>query len=88
MGRLVLTHSTYIDGLIKWGKRVAKNKSIKTLTPGVIGKTKGLSENLDIRITRKTLGGYKLVARKGSMYQEIYIVTSLSEDDLKKIIKS
>ena len=86
MGRLVLTHSTYIDGLISWGKTVAKNKSIKTLTPGVIGKTRGSRSKLEIRITRKTLGGYKLVARKGSMYQEIYVITGLSEEDLKKVI--
>tara|TARA_B100000700_G_C14595478_1_gene646594 strand:+ start:312 stop:578 length:267 start_codon:yes stop_codon:yes gene_type:complete len=86
MGRVVKTHSTYIDGLINWCNKIAKNNKIKTITPGVIGKTKGTFNKLIIRITRKTNTGYKLVARKGSTFQEVYVVTNLNKKDLELII--
>ena len=86
MGRVVLTHSTYIKGLVKWAKEKSTHKGIKTITPGVIGKTKSSTEILKFRITRETVGGFKLIARKGSTYQEVYIVTDLSKEDLSKLI--
>tara|TARA_B100000579_G_C22753056_1_gene815006 strand:- start:235 stop:501 length:267 start_codon:yes stop_codon:yes gene_type:complete len=87
MGRVVLTHSTYIEGLVKWSKNFAKIKGIKTITPGIIGRTKGCENKLKIKITRKIIGGYKLVARKGSTFQEIYIVTPLKEEHLNNLLK-
>tara|TARA_Y100001968_G_C19121610_1_gene602262 strand:- start:204 stop:470 length:267 start_codon:yes stop_codon:yes gene_type:complete len=86
MGRLVLTHSSYIEGLIEWGKNIADNKMIKTVTPGVIGRTRGKSTKFKIRITRKIDSGYKLVARKGNSYQEIYVITKVDYDVLQKLI--
>ena len=86
MARIVLTHSTYLKGLIRWAKNLSGNTQIQTITPGVIGKTKGHSSNLMIRITRKTNEGYKLIARKGSSYQEVYIVTELEKEELDKLI--
>ena len=86
MGRVVLTHSTYLEGLIEWSKRLAKNENIKTITPGVIGRTKGSTDKLKIRITRKVIGGFKLIARKGSSFQEVYVVTKLDSNQLIKLI--
>ncbi len=82
MGRLVQTHSTNIDGLVKWLKKLAINKNIQTITPGVIGRSKGRIEVLKIRVSRKTNEGYKLIARKGASVQEIYIVTKLEKQNL------
>ena len=82
MGRLVQTHSTNIDGLVKWLKKLAINKNIQTITPGVIGRSKGRIEVLKIRVSRKTNEGYKLIARKGGSVQEIYIVTKLEKQNL------
>ena len=86
MGRVVLTHSTYINGLVEWAKEFAKHEKVKTITPGVIGRTRGNASKLEIRITRKINSGYKLTARKGKNYQEIYIVTTLELSDLRKIL--
>ena len=86
MGRVVLTHSTYIKGLIEWAQKLSEHKSIKTITPGVIGKTRGISEKLNIRITRSFKGGYKLIARKGKTYQDLFITTKLDYYNLNKII--
>ncbi len=87
MGRIVLTHSTYLEGLVKWAKSIVKTKGIKTITPGVIGKTKSNTQRLQIRITRQTQGGFKLIARKGNSYQEVYIVTDLGYEDMELLLK-
>ena len=86
MGRLVLTHSTYLEGLKKWGHQVSKLKGIKTVTPGTIGKTRGKVSRLTIRLSRRTPIGFKLIARNGSTYQEVYIVSDLGIDEFKTLI--
>ena len=87
MGRLVHNHSTNIEGLIKWLKRIAEIDDIKTVTPASLSKTKGRGEKLIIKVTRKTNEGFKLLARKGKLVQEIFIVTSLNEKEIKEVIK-
>ena len=87
MGRLVQNHSTHIEGLIKWLKNIAKNETIKTVTPASIAKVKGRGEKLALKITVKTKEGFKLLARKGKLVQEVFLVTNLDEEDIKEIIK-
>tara|TARA_Y100001968_G_scaffold110290_1_gene99820 strand:+ start:1134 stop:1397 length:264 start_codon:yes stop_codon:yes gene_type:complete len=87
MGRLVKTHSTYIEGLIKKLKVISRNNLIQTITPGVIGHTKGKEEKLTIKISRKIEGGYKLIARKGKSYQEIFIITKIDKKTLEELVK-
>ncbi len=86
MGRLVVTHSTYINGLIDVLKSLEKIKGIKTISPGVLSRVKGHKEKLNMKITREILGGYKTIARKGRNAQEVYITTKLSREELKTII--
>ena len=87
MGRLVKNHSTHVEGLIKWLKRIAETKGIKTVTPARIFKAKGRGEKLQLKITVKTKEGYKLLARKGKLVQEAFIVTNLNETEMKEILK-
>ena len=86
MGRVVITHSTYIDGLIPVLKKLAANKNIKTVTPAIISKVKGRSSKLIIRLSVKTISGFKAIARKGQSAQEIFISTDLGKDELKKLL--
>ena len=86
MGRLVLNHSTNIDGLIPILQRLALNINIKTVTPAVISRARGKSSKLIIRLSVKTINGYKAIARKGKTAQEVFISTDLSKAELKKII--
>ena len=86
MGRVVLNHSTHIDGLIPILKKLALNKNIKTITPAIISKSRGRSTGLVIRISVKTINGYKAIARKGTTAQEVFISTELSKDELKKLL--
>ncbi len=87
MGRLVKNHSTNIEGLIKWLKKIAEETGVKTVTPAVISKTGGRGEKLILKITIKTKEGYKLLARKGKLVQEVFIVTSLGKDEVINIIE-
>ena len=86
MGRVVLNHSTHIEGLIPVLKKLALNKRIKTITPAIISRSRGKSSNLVIRVSVKTINGYKAIARKGKTAQEVFISTDLSKDELKKLL--
>ena len=86
MGRLVLNHSSNIEGLIPILKRLALNINIKTITPAAISRVRGRSSKLIIRLSVKTLNGYKAIARKGKTAQEVFISTDLSKEELQQII--
>ena len=88
MGRVVINHSTNLEGLIKKLKKLSGNTYISTITPGAISKAKGRSNNFSIRITTKTFGGYKLIARKGFSVQEIFVVTKLPREALELEIRN
>ena len=86
LGRVVLTHSTYIEGLIPVLQKLAINPEIKTITPAIISRVKGRASKLIIRVSIKTINGYKAIARKGKTAQEVFISTDLSKDELKKLL--
>ena len=86
MGRVVLNHSTHIEGLIAVLQKLASNINIRTVTPAIISRVKGRSSRLIIRVSVKTINGYKAIARKGKMAQEVFISTDLSKDELKKLL--
>ena len=86
MGRLVLNHSTNLEGLIPILKRLVLNTNIKTITPGAISRVRGRSSKLIIRLSVKTINGYKAIARKGKPAQEVFISTNLNKDDLIQIL--
>ncbi|HYP04211.1 MAG TPA: DUF2103 domain-containing protein [Cyanobium sp.] len=84
MGRVVITHSTYIEGLIPLLKRLADQPGIDTVTPAVISRVRGRSEGLRLRVSTPITGGHKLVARRGSSAQEVFVVTDWSRDRLQE----
>ena len=69
-------------------QKLALNINIKTVTPAVISRVRGRSSKLILRLSVKTINGYKAIARKGKTAQEVFISTNLSKDELKKIIES
>ena len=86
MGRLVINHSTNLEGLIPILQKLALNTNIKTITPAVISRVRGKSSKLIIRLSVKTINGYKAIARKGTTAQEVFISTDLDKNELKQII--
>tara|TARA_B100000401_G_scaffold59549_1_gene34733 strand:+ start:284 stop:487 length:204 start_codon:yes stop_codon:yes gene_type:complete len=60
--------------------------NIKTVTPAAISRVRGKSSKLILRLSVKTISGYKAIARKGKTAQEVFISTDLSKDELKQVI--
>lgn len=81
-GRLVWNHSTHIPGLIPILERLTRIHGIQTITPGVIGRVKGHSPRMQLRVSVPIRGGFKLIARQGKTVQEVFILTTLSQDEL------
>ncbi|WP_320676785.1 DUF2103 domain-containing protein [Prochlorococcus sp. MIT 1300] len=87
MGRVVITHSTYIKGLIPVLKALSNDPGIKTITPGEIKRVKGQSPKLRLRISTSILGGYKILARRGTSAQEVFIITILGKSELEERVE-
>jgi hypothetical protein len=87
MGRVVITHSTYLEGLIPLLKRLAGEPRIDTITPAVIARVRGRAPDLRLRISAPITGGWKLLARRGSSAQEVFIVSDLSRAELESRIQ-
>lgn len=86
MGRLVITHSTYLEGLIPLLKRLVRHPRIDTITPAVIARVRGRAPELRLRISAPITGGWKLLARRGSSAQEVFVVTELNAAELEQAI--
>jgi len=86
MGRVVITHSTYLEGLIPLLQRLAALPGIDTVTPAVISRVRGRSPGLRLRVSTPITGGHKLVARRGSSAQEVFVVTGLPAAELEQRI--
>ncbi len=85
-GRLVLTHSTYVQGLVPVLKRLVTRSGIQTVTPAVIGQVKGNAPQLRLKVSVPIRGGFKLIARKGKTVQEVFVLTRLSQVELEAAI--
>lgn len=85
-GRLVLNHSTHISGLIRVLERLTKHDGIQTVTPGVIGRVRGHAPTLQLRVSVPIRGGFKVIARLGKTVQEVFILTTLNQNDLEQTI--
>jgi hypothetical protein len=84
MGRVVITHSTYLEGLIPLLRSLAAEPGIDTVTPAVIGRVRGRSSGLRLRVSTPITGGHKLVARRGGSVQEVFVITSWSRERLQE----
>ncbi|CAM9604675.1 unnamed protein product [Ectocarpus sp. 4 AP-2014] len=85
--RLVVTHSSYMDGLIPLLDRFITDpdavNSVSSVIPGRIYVVKGRSELFKMTV-RDTTNGFKALARKGTLGQEVFIsTTKMDLDDVK-----
>ena len=86
MGRVVITHSTYLEGLIPLLQKLASQPGIDTVTPAVISRVKGRSPTLRLRVSTPVMGGHKLVARRGTSAQEVFVLTILEREALQSLV--
>mmetsp|Transcript_5332 Transcript_5332/g.10867 ORF Transcript_5332/g.10867 Transcript_5332/m.10867 type:complete len:96 (+) Transcript_5332:106-393(+) len=87
IGKVVLNHSTHVEGLTSVLHRLASRFPDLTLIPGRIATSRGRHEGFDLKITTPTPQGFKLVARRGKTAQEVFVVTTLNRDELNHAIK-
>lgn len=85
-GRLVWNHSTHIPGLIPVLQRLTGYSGIQTITPAVIGRAKSHCPKLQLKVSVPIRGGFKVIARAGKTFQEVFILTSLNQGELEKAI--
>ena len=76
-----------MEGLIPWLQSLAAEKEIKTITPAVINRVRGRSQLLQLRVSTAIRGGFKLVARRGSTVQEVFVVTQLGKEQLEAVLE-
>ncbi|GJD12847.1 hypothetical protein Gasu2_69160 [Galdieria sulphuraria] len=84
--RIVVNHSTYIPGLIKSLELLSEEPCVQTIVPGRLRNGKSRSPHLLLRVTTTTPTGYKLLARKGTTVQEVFIVTSAERQFIEEVI--
>jgi hypothetical protein len=84
MGRVVITHSTYIEGLIPLLRQLAQDPLIGTVTPAVIRRTRGRVGRLSLRVSTPITGGHKVNARRGGTAQEVFVLTDLDRERLQQ----
>lgn len=85
-GRLVWNHSTHIQGLIPVLERLVSYTGIQTITPAVLGRAKSHSPKLQLKVSVPIRGGFKIIARVGKTFQEVFILTSLTKEELEGAI--
>ncbi len=85
-GRLVWNHSTHIPGLIPVLERLTRYMGIQTITPAVIGRARSHSPQLQLKVSVPIRGGFKVIARAGKTFQEVFILTELSKEELENAI--
>ena len=85
-GRLVWNHSTHIDGLIPVLERLTYEDGIQTITPAVISRARGHSPHLRLKISAPIRGGFKVIARSGKSVQEVFILATLTQEQLAEAI--
>lgn len=84
--RIVVNHSTHIPGLIKTLEVLSQEPCVQTIVPGRLRNGKSRSPHLLLRVTTKTHTGFKLLARKGTTVQEVFIVTSAERQVIEGIV--
>ena len=86
----MLTHSTFIPGLVPLMEKLASHGDIHTIIPGRLAQTRGRvkSPTLDARVTTSLRGGgHKVLVRKGSTVQEVFVKGDLEKPELASTLE-
>jgi hypothetical protein len=89
LSRVVLNHSTHIDGLIAVLKRI-EHSSVNTIVPGRLSRVVGGPEKrLTFRVSSSVVGGWRVIAQRGSQLQEVFCSgTALSQEELLRVLEA
>jgi len=85
-GRVVVTHSTYLPGLIDLLEKLATYPNIQTITPAVISRVKSNAPKFRMKVSVPITGGHKLIARHRKSAQEVFVITTLTKAEIEQAI--
>ena len=86
--RIVLNHSTHVEGLLDALARCgrARASDIAAFVPGRLARTRGHAEHLSLAVTVPVSGGHRVIARRGSLAQEVFVSTALGAASLQALL--
>jgi hypothetical protein len=86
-GKLKIEHSI-IDGVRDLLKTLLEENStsIRSVIPGVIKPVRDAKGDVRIRVTVPTANGWKAIALSAGARQELFISTTLSKEELERIL--
>jgi hypothetical protein len=87
-GRLKVKHSI-IDGVRGLLERLLADNpaTIRSVIPGVIRPVRAARGRVKVRVTVPTQNGWKAIALSAGARQELFISTSLSQEDLARALE-
>ena len=87
-GRLKVKHSI-IEGVRGLLERLLTNNpvTIRSVMPGVIRPVRAARGKIKVRVTVPTQNGWKAIALSAGACQELFISTSLSQEDLGRALE-
>ena len=87
-GRLKVKHSI-IDGVRGLLERLLADNpaTIRSVIPGVIRPVRAARGKVKVRVTVPTQNGWKAIALSAGARQELFISTSLSQEDLVRALE-
>jgi hypothetical protein len=87
-GRLKVKHSI-IDGVRGLLERLLADNpaTIRSVIPGVIRPVRAARGKIKVRVTVPTQNGWKAIALSAGARQELFISTSLSQEDLVRALE-
>ena len=87
-GRLKVKHSI-IDGVRDLLERLLADNpaTIRSVIPGVIRPVRAARGRVKVRVTVPTQNGWKAIALSAGACQELFISTSLSQEDLARALE-
>ena len=84
--RLKVEHSIIGELRAVLERLLEANPAIRSVIPGVIRPVRDARGEIKIRVTVQTTNGWKAIALSAGARQELFIITSLSKDELEKAI--
>jgi hypothetical protein len=85
--RVVITHGpgSYVEGLIPLLQDLDVSIA-STATPGRLYRTNGNVQKLTVAITVPVSGGFKAIAKRGSLAQEVFFTSAMTAEGLQDLL--
>jgi hypothetical protein len=85
--RLKIEHSI-VDGVRRMlGRLLEQNSEIRSIVPGRIAQVRDAKGKVSVRITVPTMNGFKAIALSDGARQELFISTTMTQEELEAALE-